>query len=356
MKRFLELIPIPLAGIMLAIISLGNILQAICSNMLNLPNLGYLIHMFCFTIGTILIIIYALKIIICFKMVIEMLENPEMFGTFSCFSMTIMIWAGYLTDITGNLSAEIIWWFGVLLHYTCMIIFTYKFVFHFNLPSLMPPWYVIYVGFALSGFSAKNFAPGWFGKAAFWVGLVGFWVIFFMLIKRIRVSPLPRMYEPTLCINAALGIILTSYVRNFDNPWPIVVYGLFIIEFLIWIWILFNLPKWLRLPFYPSDAAFSFPLVVTAISSMETMMFSMKNGFMLSEFLKPLILIQTLVALVLTILVIIRFSRYMIHAMKNKSLPKRMMAMNMMKVSRNMDMSEGMNTKAIGKAMKMNLS
>lgn len=356
MKRFLEAIPIPLCGIMLAIVSLGNLLQAVFTNIFKMEGLGYICHITCFIITFILLVLILLKVIFCFKMVVEMLENPETMGIFSCYSLTLMIWAGYLPEYIGDLPAQIVWWVGVLVHYTNMVIFTYKYVVHFKLPTLLPPWYIVYVGFALSGFSAQNFAPHWFGIAAFYIGFVCFWIIFFMLIKRERISPIPRMDEPTLCINAAIGICLTTYDRNFANPSPLVIAFLYLVSLAIWIWIMFKLPKLLKLPFYPTDSAFSFPFVVSAIASMETNKFAMAHGFDISIWNTPIIVIQTIVAVLMTGFAIWRFTIFIIHCLKDKTSAMRMMSLNMMKKSRNMDMSEGMNIKAIGKAMKVKLS
>lgn len=342
MKHFLQLIPIPICGIMLAIVSLGNLLQATFTNLLGMPGLGYLIYISCFFLTLIFLILILLKIIFCFKMVVQMLKNPEIAGIFSAYSLTLMIFAGYLPQFLGNTVAEIVWWFGVLMHYTNMVLFTYKFVVvDFKLPTLLPPWYVVYVGFALSGFSAKNFAPGWFGAASFWFGFICFWIIFFMLLKRYKVSPIPRMDEPTLCINAALGICLTNYLRNFDHPWFFMVFGLFIIELIIWLWLIFKLPKWLKLPFYPTDSAFSFPFVVAAIASMETMKFLMNQGFMIHIWFEPLILIQTFVAVIMTIYALVRYIIFIVKALKNKDYSSKMAKMNMTDVARDMDMHEG---------------
>ncbi len=317
---------------MLAIVSLGNLLDSVCSKLLHLPGLGYIIYLCCFGITFILLILILLKIIFCFKMVRDMLENPEMMGIFSCYSLTLMIWAGYLPTFFSELPAEVVWWFGVLMHYTNMVIFTYKYVVHFKLPTLLPPWYIVYVGFALSGFSAQNFAPHWFGIAAFFIGFVCFWIIFFLLIKRNRISPIPRMDEPTICINAAIGICLTTYVRNFSHPWIFMIAFLYLVSLGMWIYIVVKLPKLIKLPFYPTDAAFSFPFVVSAIASLEAMNYAEKLGFFINSWNTPIVLIQTLVAVVMTCFTIYRFVKFIFKVMNGKE--QSMMKMNMMDKAR----------------------
>lgn len=338
MKRFFEALPIPICGIMLAIVSLGNLLKAVFTNIFNLEGLGYLVYITCFILTFILLVLIALKYVICFKMFNEMLENPEMMGIFSCYSLTLMIWAGYLPTFIGDFQAQVVWWIGVLMHYTNMVIFTYKYVIHFKLPTLLPPWYIVYVGFALTGFSAQNFAPHWVGIAAFYIGFIGFWIIFFLLIYRSRISPIPRMDEPTLCINAAIGICLTTYVRNFTNPSLLVIAFLYIVSLAIWIWIIFRLPKMLKLPFYPTDAAFSFPFVVSAIASLETMNSLMKMGISIHTWNTPVVLIQTIVAVIMTTYAIVRFIIHIVNVLKGKNSENMMMKMNMMNIARNMQM------------------
>ena len=110
---------------------------------------------------------------------------------------------------------------------------------------------------------------------------------------------------------------------------------LYIVSHIIWIYIIFKLPKWLKLPFYPTDAAFSFPFVVSAIASLEAMMFSMKQGFDISAWNTPIVIIQTIVALILTLLTIYRFSKFIFEDLTSKK--KSNMGMNMMNKAREMN-------------------
>lgn len=359
MKKFLEYLPIPICGVMLGIASLGNVLKMVCENMLGLPGLGYIIHVTFGFITAILLLLVLLKIIFCFRMVVVLLDNPEMGGIFFTYPMTLMIFASYLPDFVGQSAAEIFWWVGVLVHYTCMVIFTYKYVIRdFKLPELLPPWYIVYTGFALSGFDSTNYAPGWFGAASFWIGFICFWIIFFMLIKRYREYPIRRMDEPTLCINAAVGICLTSYVRNFAHPNVIMIFFLYFASLFIWIWIMFKLPKFLKLPFYPTDSAMSFPFVVSAIASMEGMRGLMEQGIMIRAWNYPIMLVQSIVALIMVFLIGYRFVKHMIISMREGKPTSRMMKMNMADKARDMQMHEGLspeNKKELGKAVHMQM-
>ncbi len=334
----MESLPIPVCAIMLAIVSLGNLLRAVCSNLLDLGGLGYLLQTFCGIVTLILLILMLLKFIFCFKMVVKMVENPEMAALFSAYTLTLMVFAGYLPPYTGTFVAEVLWWFGVLMHYTNMVLFTYKFVIvDFKMPALLPPWYIVYVGFALSGFSAKDFAPHWFGIAAFIVGFICFWILFFIFLIKYRNHQIPRMDEPTLCINAALGICLTTYVRSFTHPWVIMIFFLYFSCLFIWIWILFHLPKWLKLPFYPTDSAFSFPFVVSAIASLEAQQALSQMGFYISAWNTPIVLLQTLVAVVMVSLTVYRFIKAIAHSLRIKNKTERSRALNMMNMARDRD-------------------
>ena len=91
-----------------------------------------------------------------------------------------------------------------------------------------------------------------------------------------------------------------------------------VLSLIIYIIVLCNLPKYLKMPFYPSYAAFTFPFVISAIAMKMTMNFLANNGYAI-PFINYLVLFQTIIATLLVIYTLIRFIIFIIPA-KNSDL------------------------------------
>mgnify|MGYP001255188269 CR=1 FL=1 len=76
---------------------------------------------------------------------------------------------------------------------------------------------------------------------------------------------------------------------------------------LIYLAALVQAVRCLKLPFYPSCAAFTFPLVITAIATKQTMMCAAKMGHPLPA-LRPIVVAETVIAAAFVLYV---FGRYM---------------------------------------------
>ncbi len=107
MKRFLEAIPLPIGGLISAFASMGNLLKAVFTQILKMPDLAQQLYHFCFIVTTILLFVMLLKMLFCFKMVVDAIENPEMFGIFTVYTLAIMVWTGYLPTFVNSQVAQV---------------------------------------------------------------------------------------------------------------------------------------------------------------------------------------------------------------------------------------------------------
>lgn len=82
--------------------------------------------------------------------------------------------------------------------------------------------------------------------------------------------------------------------------------GLLILASALYIMVLVKLPGYLKLPFYPSYAAFTFPFVITAIATKQSMDCLTKMG-MAVAWLSPVVLVETIIAAVLVIYALVRY-------------------------------------------------
>lgn len=308
MKSVIQKCPITVAGLILAFFSLGNLWKALISKLFNLSWLAMGGHYLFAAAGLIFTAILLAKFILEPGQCFSMLKKPGMLASFTTVPMAMTIFAGYLGDTTP--AGWILWLSGLIIHFGIMLWFTWKFVLHnFSLKELSPSWYIVYVGLAICGFSSVNLATGFLGESTCIFSMICFALIFIGIILRYRKYGIDEMQEPLLCINSAIGIVLISYLRDFDHPSMIIMWIGFIFSVLIWVWLMFHLYGWLKDPFFPSDAAFSFPFVVSAIASMETMKQLMNSGF--HNVIMILVILQALIALIMALITAYRFVKRM---------------------------------------------
>lgn len=113
--NIVEKLPIPISGLILAILSLGNLLQ------IYNPNLKLL----CGFISFILIFMLALKLVFYPSVVRNDLSNPIILSNSGTFSMALMI--TYINSFNGDLALGV-WILGVALHILLIIYFTYRYI------------------------------------------------------------------------------------------------------------------------------------------------------------------------------------------------------------------------------------
>lgn len=86
----------------------------------------------------------------------------------------------------------------------------------------------------------------------------------------------------------------------------ILVWILLLVSQISYLWVLFQLPKLLKLKFYPSYSAFTFPLAITAIS------LKLTNGFLTSQgksiaLLKYLVKFEEFIGVLIVLYVLVRY-------------------------------------------------
>lgn len=296
----LKKMPTVISGLMLALAALGNLLQSYSENIrLIFGFLSFLIFIF-----------LTLKIVLNFKEFKEEMKNPIVASVIPTYSMTIMLLSGYLKAFVGNV-ANIFWYIGVFLHILFIIYFTVKFVFSFELKNVFASWFIVYVGIVVASVTGKAFNES-IGKIAFIFGLISYFILLFVVLKRIKNIDIPEPALPTSIILAAPGsLCLAGYMSIYDNKNIYLTIGLLILSQVIYFAILFLLTKMLKLKFYPSYSAFTFPLVISAIGLKLSAGFFINKGFNLG-FLKYLIIIETVIAALIVIYVLARYINFLL--------------------------------------------
>ena len=142
--NIIKKLPIPISGLILATLSLGNLLQDIH------PYLRYAFG----TIGALILILMILKIILYPQSINEDFKNPVIVSSSGTFSMSLMILSTYLIPFMASI-AYAIWIIGIVLHILLVIYFTYHFVIRkFDISTVYPSYWIVYVGITMGAITA----------------------------------------------------------------------------------------------------------------------------------------------------------------------------------------------------------
>lgn len=317
MKKFLKSIPLPVCGVMLGLAALGNLLQGVFTNIFNLAGVGDVLRYICGAFAAIIWIAVVLKIAVCFKEVREAMQDPVVASVFGTFPMATMLLSVYAKPLIGGTAAQIIWFAAIIIHIALILWFTVKFVFKLKLEKVFASYYIVYVGIAVASITAPAFERLSVGAAAFWFGFVTLIALLILVTVRYIKIPVKEPAQPLFCIySAPVSLCLAGYIQSVTPKLSGMVIGMLIASSVILAIVLIKLPKFLKLKFYPSYAAFTFPFVITAIAAMQSMA-CLKNMGNPQPWLKYVVLIETAIA---TILVFYAFIRYLIAVSKlNKS-------------------------------------
>ncbi|MCE5196519.1 MAG: TDT family transporter [Negativicutes bacterium] len=302
MKDFFKKIPMPIVGVSLALAALGNLVQSYGDNYRNL--LG--------SLAGILLLLSTAKFISDFSGLMQELNTPIGASVFPTYSMSLMLLAAYLKPYHAGVAA-LLWLIGLGLHLVLLIRFTLKFVVKFEIKQVFPSWFIVYVGIAVAAVTGKAFNQT-VGQAAFWFALASYLVLLFVVSKRaFWVKGIPEPALPTLAIFAAPGALcLAGYLNCFNQKNMLLFYALLVLSQAFYFFVLSKMLCLLRLKFYPSYSAFTFPLVIAALSLKLSQGFLLKQGIKLA-FLPTLVKAEELIALVVVFYVLIRYLAKIAH-------------------------------------------
>ena len=293
---FLKRYPIPIAGLILGLFALGNLVQSYSQEA----------RLVLGVIALILYVPYLLKIVFLNFKLKEPLDNPVAASVFPTFTMATMLLAGYVKPYCAE-CANIIWYAGVIAHVLLIIWFSMKFVFkNFAIKKVFPSWFIVYVGIAVASVSAPVTGNLIIGQYAFWFGFITYLCLLIFVCKRVFiVGEIPAPAMPTTVIFAApASLLLAGYMVSFPEKQTWLVYLLFALSLIFWLVGIFYFAKTFKGAFMPSHSAFTFPLVISALATKLSMNFT---GFSWQVILCN---VQTVIALVVVLWVLVRYVKF----------------------------------------------
>ena len=213
-------------------------------------------------------ILVILKIIFTMKHALSTLDDPIIASVSPTFTMALMVICVFLDRIFTNAAWINVLWIGaVILHFILMIYFVAVHIFptKIELEHIYPSWFITFVGIGVIPNTSQLFINE-LGKIVFWVALFFYLLLLPILIKRITKSKeMPESTIPLLTIMTAPGsLCLAGYISMGGHLYMPLVVFLLILSQCIYGIVVVNLYKIMQVTFYPSYAAFTFPLVISA--------------------------------------------------------------------------------------------
>lgn len=309
MNAILKKYPVPATGLILGLAAAGNLVQSYGEGLRNVFGL----------ISAVLFILMIVKIIKFPKGVKEALDNPVVASVFPTFTMAAMLLSTYIKPLVPTV-AFVVWIAAVILHAVLIVQFTKKYVADFKIKTVFPSWFIVYVGIVVSSVTAPAYKMAAVGQIAFWFGLVTYLALLPVVLYRVfKIKEIAEPAKPSLVIFAApASLLLAGYMNSFETKNMTMILVLATLSIIMYIGVLAVLFNVLKLKFYPSYSAFTFPLVISAISMKLT------NGFLIKTnqpvaMLKYIVKFQEAAAVIMVVYVLYRYMKFLFEAEQQKA-------------------------------------
>ena len=294
----IEKIPIPICGLILAFLSLGNLLN----------DTHTLLKVACGIIGIALLILILSKLVLYPKKIKEDFKNPIIASNSGTFSMSLMILSTYISPFMPSIAYGI-WILGVALHILLIVYFTHHFIIrNFNISTVYPSYWIVFVGITMGAITAHAHNLDEIGFIFFLVGFIGMIFTFPLVIYRyINYKDIPNANKPLICIfTAVLSILIVGYLNSYNDISIEFLMIMYIFACIFYIFALTKLIEYRNLDFYPSFAAFTFPFVISGLAT-KGVISKIGSNIILNSVLS----IETVIATAIVLYVLIRYMKFL---------------------------------------------
>lgn len=305
MKAIIQKVPIPLAGVALGLASLGILLQPFSE----------IFHVVAGSLSLVALMALAAKGVLFPSLIKEDLKSPVPAAVSATIFMTIMQLATYLAPFAYG-AAFVVWDMAILGHACLIVLFTARFMRHFDLKQVFPTHFIAYVGIVVAALTSPTFGMEAVGTGIFWFGFACYLVLLVMVSVRYIKHEVPEPSKPLFCIyTAPMSLSLAGYLSVTQQPNMVMVIGMMVLAQLFLLVVLTQLPKLLRLKFYPSYAAMTFPFVISAAALLKAVTYFESRGFggLLFQAAHVLIAIEIIVASIMVLYVAARYAHFLLH-------------------------------------------
>jgi len=304
--KFTKKIPMALSGLSLSLLVLGNLLQPY----------GDSIRAFCGILSAIILLLFLLKLIFDTENVKEEIKNPIVASIFPTSTMALMFLCVYIKPFFGF--AVILWYIAVILHVLIMLFFAKRFLSDFKLPTVFPSWFVTAVGIVVVSVTSPAMNAKPLGRVIFYIGLLLYVVLLPIVIKRMAtLKNIPESARPTVAIfTAPMSLCIVGYFSSFENLNAALIYVMVVVALISYVYVTINMVSLLKLKFYPTYAAFTFPHAVSAVAFKTANKFLSDNGqFSLGFLVKA----SEYIAVIVVVYVCARYVMFFMSTPKDKA-------------------------------------
>lgn len=294
----LKKIHLPMSGLALGLAALGNLLQSHSEFLRGL----------CGVLAAIVFILVTVKMFSSWSGFMAEMENPVISSVYATYPMALMLLAGYVKPFLGGV-ATVLWYVAIIAQFVLYAWFALKFVFNFDIRKVFPSWFIVYVGAVVASVTAPAFDALLLGQIIFWIGLVGLLILLPIVFYRVyKVGEIKPPVRPNLAIfTAPTALCLAGYMNSFPEKNMAMVWFLTLLSQALYFFVLIQLPKMLQPKFLPSYSAFTFPLVISALS----LKLANAQVFQAGS-LKILVLVETVIATLAVFYVLYGYTRLML--------------------------------------------
>lgn len=310
MKRFLSQIPIPMAGVALGLAALGNLLQSIAGEL----------RIFCGVMSLLLLLLVIAKFIFSPSVVMEDFKNPVIASVSATIFMSVMQLSTYAYHYIGTL-AFVIWGMAVAAHIALIIHYTKSFLLRFRLDEIFPTCFITYVGIVVTSVTSPTFGMEAFGRAIFWFGLLSYIIMFALISLRYFKHEVHESLKPLFCLyTAPMSLTITGYMAVMGEKNLAAMIVMEILAQMLYLAVLTQLPKLMRLQFYPSYAAFTFPFVITA-TALKQVLAHLSTFYAVPQWMHIAVSLEILIATVLVSYTLVHYLVYLFNCLSDSLRP-----------------------------------
>lgn len=300
LASFLEKVPLPSCGLALGLAALGNLLTRY------LP----FAHELCGLAAFALIGLVSLKYILHPHYLRIDLENSILASVAPTYFMTIMQLSGYISPYFYEIALGI-WIAACISQVLYMLWFAKNFIFKLRLAEVFPTYFIAFVGIIVASVTSVPFGLTALGEAIFLAGFILYIPAFVLVTYRFFKLEIPRAAEPLFCIYAApMSLSLAGYLSVAQHPSIPFAILLEVLAQVLLLVVLIRVPKLLRLDFYPSFAAMTFPFVISAIALMKCIDLFSTLEFAYLSYLEGLLIIESLIAVLMVLFVLLKYLQF----------------------------------------------
>lgn len=303
LKNRFALMPTPMAGLALAIASLGWCWE-------NAAPLHGMAQSGSAMIAAVMLLGLAVKFVLHPQLLWQDLKHPVVGSVVPTFSMALMVVSSAMARYLPH-AGWVLWLVAVVLHLVFLACFVFHRLSRFELHHMVPSWFVPPVGIIVADVTFPGGVLAPLAQALLMFGLSAYALMLpVMLYRLIFCHQVPDAAKPTIAILAApASLSLAGYLTVTAQPSVLMVALLASIGLLMTLVIYLAFFRLLQLPFSPAYAAFTFPVVIGATALYKTAHW-MSTQPLLADYahqVQGLALAELLVATVVVSYVIVRY-------------------------------------------------